>query len=309
MFQVVNNEYNVFRSKIPAQDNISAEDTHLIAAVLERTVEKTILRQAKSMERYLLFLATVSSSAPFIGLLGTVIGITFSFRSITAQGSAGLSVVAPGIAEALIATALGLFAAIPALFAYNTFRSQIKNTVTDQRVFGLQLINLLPSVKETVIPVQVVNYLPEAINKDPRNSFFSLEKKSGSILPLKETGSGESVPDLFSKPSGNTQGTAPPDILSDGASDKNSLPVLKKEQLNTANKASDLLSANSFKSSVPSAESKTAETQFAVPAPGAGGGAESNSLLSAEFEGPATPQTLSVISRSGGRTKNIFASV
>jgi len=71
------------------------------------------------LERGLAFLATVGSSAPFIGLFGTVVGIMNAFRDIGASGSASLAVVAPGIAEALVATAVGLFAAIPAVVAYN----------------------------------------------------------------------------------------------------------------------------------------------------------------------------------------------
>ena len=71
------------------------------------------------LERGLSFLATIGSSAPFIGLFGTVVGIMNSFRDIGASGSASLAVVAPGIAEALVATAVGLFAAIPAVVAYN----------------------------------------------------------------------------------------------------------------------------------------------------------------------------------------------
>jgi biopolymer transport protein TolQ len=77
--------------------------------------------EAKRLERGLAFLATTGNSAPFIGLLGTVIGIIGAFQGIGRSGSASLAVVAPGIAEALIATAVGLFAAIPASIAYNAF--------------------------------------------------------------------------------------------------------------------------------------------------------------------------------------------
>jgi biopolymer transport protein TolQ len=71
------------------------------------------------LERGLSFLATIASSGPFVGLFGTVVGIMNSFESIGASGSASLAVVAPGIAEALVATAVGLFAAIPAAVGYN----------------------------------------------------------------------------------------------------------------------------------------------------------------------------------------------
>ncbi|MCA9511608.1 MAG: MotA/TolQ/ExbB proton channel family protein [Myxococcota bacterium] len=82
--------------------------------------------EAQRFERGLSFLATTGSSAPFIGLFGTVIGIIASFESIGRAGSASLAVVAPGIAEALIATAVGLFAAIPATIFYNSFVARIE---------------------------------------------------------------------------------------------------------------------------------------------------------------------------------------
>ena len=75
--------------------------------------------EAHRLERGLSFLATVGSAAPFVGLFGTVVGIMLAFMEIAATGSASFDVVAPGIAEALIATAVGLFAAIPAVIAYN----------------------------------------------------------------------------------------------------------------------------------------------------------------------------------------------
>jgi biopolymer transport protein TolQ len=81
--------------------------------------------EARHFERGLSFLATTGSSAPFIGLFGTVIGIIGSFQGIGRAGSASLAVVAPGIAEALIATAIGLFAAIPATIFYNTFVARL----------------------------------------------------------------------------------------------------------------------------------------------------------------------------------------
>jgi biopolymer transport protein TolQ len=82
--------------------------------------------ETRRFERGLPFLATTGSSAPFIGLFGTVIGIIGSFQGIGRAGSASLAVVAPGIAEALIATAVGLFAAIPATIFYNTFVARIE---------------------------------------------------------------------------------------------------------------------------------------------------------------------------------------
>jgi len=91
---------------------------------IERVMDVTIAREMDRLERRLLFLATVGSTAPFIGLFGTVWGIMTSFQSIAASKNTSLAVVAPGIAEALFATALGLLAAIPAVIFYNKFASE-----------------------------------------------------------------------------------------------------------------------------------------------------------------------------------------
>jgi biopolymer transport protein TolQ len=86
---------------------------------IDKVLDVTIDRETERLERRLLFLATVGSSAPFVGLFGTVWGIMTSFQAISASKNTALAVVAPGIAEALLATALGLLAAIPAVIAYN----------------------------------------------------------------------------------------------------------------------------------------------------------------------------------------------
>ena len=88
---------------------------------IERVMQVTVGREMERLERFMSFLATVGSTAPFVGLFGTVWGIMNSFQSIAASKNTSLSVVAPGIAEALFATALGLVAAIPAVIAYNKF--------------------------------------------------------------------------------------------------------------------------------------------------------------------------------------------
>ena len=90
---------------------------------IDKVLDVTIDRETERLERSLLFLATVGSSAPFIGLFGTVWGIMTSFQAIAASKNTALAVVAPGIAEALLATALGLLAAIPAVIAYNKLSS------------------------------------------------------------------------------------------------------------------------------------------------------------------------------------------
>ncbi|MEQ1616324.1 MAG: protein TolQ [Hyphomicrobiaceae bacterium] len=88
---------------------------------VEKVMDVTISREMERLERRLLFLATVGSTAPFVGLFGTVWGIMTSFQSIAASKNTSLAVVAPGIAEALFATAIGLVAAIPAVVFYNKF--------------------------------------------------------------------------------------------------------------------------------------------------------------------------------------------
>ncbi len=93
---------------------------------IERSVAWAAQRESHRLERGLSFLATTGSAAPFIGLFGTVIGIIDAFQHIGAAGSASLAVVAPGIAEALIATAVGLGAAIPATVAYNHFVGRLR---------------------------------------------------------------------------------------------------------------------------------------------------------------------------------------
>ena len=91
---------------------------------IEKVLDVTIAREVDRLERRLLFLATVGSAAPFIGLFGTVWGIMTAFQAIAVSKNTNLAVVAPGIAEALLATAIGLFAAIPAVIAYNKFSSE-----------------------------------------------------------------------------------------------------------------------------------------------------------------------------------------
>lgn len=92
---------------------------------IERVMDVTITREMTSIERQMTFLASIGSAAPFVGLFGTVWGIMRAFTAIAAQQNTSLAVVAPGIAEALLATAIGLFAAIPAVMAYNKFSSEI----------------------------------------------------------------------------------------------------------------------------------------------------------------------------------------
>lgn len=96
-----------------------------LQARIEKVLDVSIAREAEKLESNLIVLATVASAAPFVGLFGTVWGIMHSFSSIAASKNTSLAVVAPGIAEALLATAIGLFAAIPALVAYNKLQGDV----------------------------------------------------------------------------------------------------------------------------------------------------------------------------------------
>jgi biopolymer transport protein TolQ len=112
----------------------SFEGPHPALANLQMRIEKvmdvTIQREVERLDRRLLVLATVGSASPFVGLFGTVWGIMSSFQSIAASKNTSLAVVAPGIAEALFATAIGLVAAIPATIFYNKFSSEVGKQTT-----------------------------------------------------------------------------------------------------------------------------------------------------------------------------------
>lgn len=109
---------------------------------LQRALLRASNAEIAKMERMMSFLATTGSVTPFIGLFGTVIGIMDAFHKIGIVRSASLSTVAPGIAEALVATAAGLFAAIPAVIAYNHFLHRIKDMITQMEDFSLEFINI-----------------------------------------------------------------------------------------------------------------------------------------------------------------------
>jgi biopolymer transport protein TolQ len=109
---------------------------------LERSLRKTQDQEIATMENHLSVLATTGSTAPFIGLLGTVIGIMSSFQDIAQSGSASLAVVAPGISEALFATAVGLFAAIPAVVFYNYLINKIKKIENQLSGFNSDFLNI-----------------------------------------------------------------------------------------------------------------------------------------------------------------------
>jgi biopolymer transport protein TolQ len=110
---------------------------------IEDMLRVAISDESVKLERRLSFLATTANTAPFIGLFGTVWGIMDSFREIGVRGTTSLAVVAPGISEALIATALGLATAIPAVLAYNYFLGRLKRILSRMENAAIYLVNIL----------------------------------------------------------------------------------------------------------------------------------------------------------------------
>jgi biopolymer transport protein TolQ len=115
---------------------------------VKRVLRRYETLESVKLEKYLNFLATTGSTAPFIGLFGTVWGIMNAFHGIGAAGSASLAVVAPGIAEALIATAVGLAAAIPAVIAYNYYLSMSRKMIIEMEDFSEDLLELFTKTAE-----------------------------------------------------------------------------------------------------------------------------------------------------------------
>ena len=110
---------------------------------IERSMRRAAATELTSLEALVPFLATTGSTAPFIGLFGTVVGIINSFRDIGMMGNANLATVAPGIGGALVATAFGLFAAIPAVMAYNYFLTRIRVLDTEMQNFSSDFLNII----------------------------------------------------------------------------------------------------------------------------------------------------------------------
>jgi len=132
------NKELAYQSKSTGESGWTGEKTES----LHRALLKASNAEVSRLEKMMFFLATTGSVSPFIGLFGTVWGIMISFIRIGAMRSASLQVVAPGIAEALIATAVGLFAAVPAVIAYNYFLGRIKDLSADMEDFTLEFLSI-----------------------------------------------------------------------------------------------------------------------------------------------------------------------
>jgi biopolymer transport protein TolQ len=126
-------------SGVPEVPAVSSDD---LLTRLSRTLRHASLREISWLERTLIFLATTGNVTPFIGLFGTVWGIMDAFHSIGTTGSANLGAVAPGIAEALIATAAGIATAIPGVIGYNYFLNRIKGAGTRMDLFSLEFMGM-----------------------------------------------------------------------------------------------------------------------------------------------------------------------
>jgi biopolymer transport protein TolQ len=131
-------------SGLAGKDSAEVNEAPLLSGIdnLERALRKAIGQEVSALEARLSFLATTGSTGPFIGLFGTVWGIMGAFQKIGATGMASLAVVAPGIAEALIATAIGLATAIPASVGYNHYVSAIRKEELDLNNFASDFLNI-----------------------------------------------------------------------------------------------------------------------------------------------------------------------
>ena len=132
------------QSQAQAQPGVKVEESGLgDIESLERALARARTMAVTEMENKVPFLATTASAAPFIGLFGTVWGIMNSFRNIGAKGAANLATVAPGIAEALVATAIGLVAAIPAVMGYNYLSRRIRVISAEMETFTNDFLNII----------------------------------------------------------------------------------------------------------------------------------------------------------------------
>src|SRR5210317_2636939 len=137
---------NLFRAGLKEFTRLTqsgAADPEVVMNGVQRAMRVAMSREEERLERHVPFLATVGSTSPYVGLFGTVWGIMNAFRGLANVGQATLAQVAPGIAEALIATAMGLFAAIPAVIAYNRFAAKVDRLSLRFESFMEEFINIV----------------------------------------------------------------------------------------------------------------------------------------------------------------------
>jgi biopolymer transport protein TolQ len=148
LFEAAYQELNAQLQSVQAKDTPKSGNpghpvlTERNMAGIQRSLQRAATAELTVLERNMSWLATTGSVTPFIGLLGTVLGIINAFEGLGVEKTASIQAVAPGIAEALVATAAGLFAAIPAVIAYNQFLNRIKNIGAEMDDFSAELLNL-----------------------------------------------------------------------------------------------------------------------------------------------------------------------
>lgn len=138
---------NVFKSGVKELKKIAPNEEALTHIHSVENIQRALIRSSSAeialLEKHVGWLATTASAAPFVGLFGTVWGIMNAFQNIGASGAANLAVVAPGISEALITTATGIGAAIPAVVAYNHFAGQIRRIAVEMEGFSQDFVNIV----------------------------------------------------------------------------------------------------------------------------------------------------------------------
>ena len=137
---------NIFRAGIKEYSRLTQQpgyDPDAVMDGIQRSMRVALAREEDKLETHLPFLATVGSTSPYIGLFGTVWGIMNSFRGLANVHQATLASVAPGISEALIATAIGLFAAIPAVIAYNRYSAKVEYLLGNYETFADEFSSIL----------------------------------------------------------------------------------------------------------------------------------------------------------------------
>ena len=139
----IGGEHIVFRTGAKYLSENKSDTKNILTEKVKRVMDVAIDKEVEKYENKLTFLATVGSVAPFIGLFGTVWGIMNSFQSIAISRNTSLAIVAPGIAEALFATALGLLAAIPAVVAYNKYTSNARKFTQKLENFTQTFISII----------------------------------------------------------------------------------------------------------------------------------------------------------------------
>ncbi|WP_283787380.1 protein TolQ [Bermanella sp. WJH001] len=153
-------------SRLRQQSNA---DPEAVMEGTQRAMRVATTRESELLELHLPFLATVGSTSPYVGLFGTVWGIMNSFRGLANVHQATLATVAPGIAEALIATAIGLFAAIPAVIFYNRFTTKVDQVISSYETFGEEFISILHRQvykKNKVVPETPVPPVSATVEKN-----------------------------------------------------------------------------------------------------------------------------------------------